>query len=142
MLLNKRQWLLPLLILILAHTSAEAEMVTGTVLSVDREQSVFILSLAREQNIAVYTDIFPLPGRVATGRTVRIWGTYDSDSNNFIATDIRGPGRNLRHDPTGARARITSGGHCPNCARYKSPENENQTTEEDSGESSAHGDSR
>ena len=129
MLLNKRQLLLHFLLCILTPSLACAEMVAGTVLSVDRDRSVFVLGITEQHNIEVHTAIHPLPGRVASGKKVRIWGTYNTENNSFTATDIRGPGRYLRHDPTGARARITSGGHCPNCTRCNTLENSKTVTD-------------
>ncbi len=46
------------------------------------------------------------PGCVRIGRIIRVWGNF-STSNNFLATDLRGPG--LFNDPSGVRDRIGRG---------------------------------
>lgn len=107
-----KYFLLQLLILILAPAIAGAEMVSGTVLSVDREQGVIILRTDSQQALRVHTDISPLPRRMIAGKRIRIWGAYEPGINRFTATDIRGPGKSPHHDPTGVRARIGNGKYC------------------------------
>ena len=109
---HNRYFLLQLLILILTPAFAGAEMMAGTVLSVDREQGVFVLRTDSQQDLRVHTDISPLPRRMVKGKRIRIWGAYEPGSNRFTATDIRGPGKNLHHDQTGVRARITKSKYC------------------------------
>jgi len=113
------------LFLISAPVPAGAEMMAGTVLTVDREQGTFVLRTDTRQEVEVHTDISPLPGRMMSGKRVRIWGVYDPDSQSFTATDIRGPGKNRQHDPTGVRARIGNGKYCRQTPTGHCPDNKN-----------------
>ncbi len=120
-----------LLLLILFPAVAEAEMVAGTVLSVNRAQGTIVFRTDTQQELLIQTDISPLPGRVTAGKRIRIWGSYKPGSNYFTATDIRGPGKNIHRDPTGVRARISKRKHCRNCT--------NDNTFDDNGDNIGHG---
>jgi len=105
-------FLLLLLVIISAPVPAGAEMMAGTVVSVDREQGTFVLRTEGQQEVQVHTGISQLPWRMIAGKKIRIWGKYGPDDKNFTATDIRGSGNKRHHDPTGVRARIGNGKYC------------------------------
>ncbi len=101
-----------LLCLISTPVHAWAEMITGTVVAIDREQNSFILRIEGERTLQVRKMHSPLPRRMKPGRHIRIWGSYNSSGTAFRATDIRGVGKNRHHDQTGVRARIGNGKYC------------------------------
>ena len=101
-----------LLLLISVPVAAGAEMLTGTVIAVNREQNSFILDPAGEGTLRVKKINSPLPARMKPGRQIRIWGSYDPTGTLFRATDIRGAGKRRHHDQTGVRARIGNGRYC------------------------------
>ncbi len=103
-------FLLLILFIISAAAPAAAEMITGTVVSVDREQKVFLLRTDTRQEIEVQAN--RLPKRLISGRQIRVWGDYTVAHKKFTATDIRGAGKNRHHDQTGVRARIGNGKYC------------------------------
>jgi hypothetical protein len=106
------RFLLLLLFIISITASAHAEMITGTVVTVEREKGIFYLRTDRQQEIQVRTRLFQLPKRLIPGRQVRVWGDFSRDNTVFAATDIRGAGKNRHHDQTGVRARIGNGKYC------------------------------
>ncbi len=101
-----------MLCIIFAPVLAWAEMITGTVVAIDREQNSFVLRLDGEHTVQIKKLHSPLPGRMKPGRQIRIWGSYNPAGTIFEATDIRGAGSNRHHDQTGVRARIGNGKYC------------------------------
>ena len=102
-----------LLCIIFAPVLAWAEMITGTVVAIDREQNSFVLHLDNKHTVQIKKLHSPLPGRMKPGRQIRIWGSYNPAGTIFEATDIRGAGNNRHHDQTGVRARFGNGKYCP-----------------------------
>ena len=113
MILQRPELLLPVLLLLFPWT-AGAEMISGTVLRVDRDRAKIDLLLAGDREITIHSAA-PLPRRLRAGRTIRAWGEYSTDKV-FQATDIRGPGRHHGHDPTGVRQRLHRGWNCAGSA--------------------------
>jgi hypothetical protein len=105
-------FLLLLLLLpgLLTVGNARAEMISGTVRSVDPAAGSFILATPEGREILVRVST-PLPRRIESGRQVRVWGDY-TDGSTFSATDLRGMGRHHGQDPTGVRARLHKGRQC------------------------------
>ena len=99
-----------LILLLLCPPIAGAEMISGTVLQVERDRGDIVLKTARDREIQVHTTS-PLPRRVQAGREIRAWGEFTAD-DQFQATDIRGPGRHHGLDPTGVRLRLHKGRQC------------------------------
>lgn len=101
-----------LLCIISVPAHAWAEMITGTVGGIDRDQKSFILLMDGERTLRVKRMHHPLPGRMKPGKQIRIWGRYDPATNVFRATDIRGVGGRHHRDQTGVRDRIGNGKYC------------------------------
>jgi hypothetical protein len=96
-------------LLLFMPIAAGAEMITGKVISRNDEQSSVILELDNGETIAILTPDLTLPHCVIEGQQVRVWGDFSADKTTFDASDIRGPGRNKIHDPTGVRFRLGKG---------------------------------
>ena len=96
-------------ILLLMPVMASAEMITGKVISRNDEQSSLILELDNGETITILTPDLTLPHCVVEEQQVRVWGDFSADKTTFDASDIRGPGRNNLHDPTGVRFRLDKG---------------------------------
>jgi len=86
-----------------------SEMISGTVLSLDREEHTVVLEVPTDAGgtgeVIIRTDA-PLPPCAEPGATMRAWGSYDDTKESFVAHDLRGPGRHLGRDPTGVRSRL------------------------------------
>ena len=87
-----------------------AEMISGTVLSLDREERQVVLEVNTEDGgtseVLIQTEA-PLPPCADLGKTMRAWGSYEDDTEQtFVAHDLRGPGRRFKNDPTGVRSRL------------------------------------
>jgi hypothetical protein len=96
--------------LCLFAATCHAEMIAGTVLSLDREEHQVMLEVATEDGgtseVLIQTD-GPLPACAEPGETMRAWGSYEDDTEQtFIANELRGPGRRFQNDPTGVRSRL------------------------------------
>lgn len=114
---------------------AVAEMLIGTVQTVDEENRLLILQLYRsdrksdgndaagEPVVVRLVDDFSerrgigrvFPGCVAPGNRIRVWGSFTEQEGEgmlrktFLTTDIRGTGHCCLGDPTGVRSRIGRG---------------------------------
>ncbi len=99
-----------------------ADMLLGTVASVDRETGEIVLQLdelpdktaypAQSKTITVKISPDHIPECVAIGKTVRVWGEYINGGGPvFQAEHIRGGGfgRGMNADPTGVRSRLGRG---------------------------------
>jgi len=103
---------LALLIIIFHFVAVPAmamELLTGTVISVDREKGRLLLQHAKTKNL-VTVVIRPnrLPRFLEAGSKVKIWGDYNKrDPRTFKAKEIvqDRPGW-PRKDPTGVRSRL------------------------------------
>ena len=88
---------------------SRSEMISGTVLSLDREEHKVVLAVPTDAGgtgeVIIRTDA-PLPPCAEPGATMRAWGSYDDTKESFVAHDLRGPGRRLGRDPTGVRSRL------------------------------------
>lgn len=87
-----------------------AEILLGTVVSVDREQQQIVLQVEaendRQREITVQAT-GALPACTVAGTTMRVWGAFESEKKIFFtATDFRGPGGWSGHDPTGVHSRL------------------------------------
>ena len=109
-------------------SAVHAELLTGKIISINHEKQQLTMQIVKkhkENKIVVVTmaDDFKqrwsqgrsLPGCVRIGRIIRVWGKF-SAANNFLATDLRGPG--LFNDPSGVRNRIGRG------CRHNAPRSE------------------
>ena len=101
-----------LLLALLGPAVCRAEMISGTVFSMDRQQNTFVLITENKEKILVNREAAGLPFHMRVGKRIRVWGTYSVDTTQFLATDIRGPGRHHGQDPTGARARLGKRRNC------------------------------
>jgi len=95
---------------IICPADSRAEMISGTVLSLDREEHQVVLEVQRDDGetgeVMIQTDS-PLPPCAEPGATMRAWGSYDNDTGQtFVAHDLRGAGRRFGRDPTGVRSRL------------------------------------
>ncbi|OQX20361.1 MAG: hypothetical protein BWK80_35815 [Desulfobacteraceae bacterium IS3] len=99
-----------------------ADVLLGTVASVDRESGEIVLKLeelpdkttspAEAQKITVKISPDRMPEYIVIGKTLRVWGEYiNGGSLIFQAENIRGCcfGRGMNADPTGVRSRLGRG---------------------------------
>lgn len=107
---------------LLLSSPATAEMLVGTVLSIEKQEFtvrirpgvtttkaydelrvVPVLKSTRE-----HSPKSSLPPCVRVGKTVRLYGQFNDRMDVFLAKEIRGMGggRKHRHDPTGVRGRL------------------------------------
>lgn len=87
----------------------QAEMVKGTIVSLQQKENMVTMHLKRDdiyaQSLTVQAAV-PLPLCAQKGNVVRIWGTFSANQKLFIASDVRGPGPRYTTDTTGARSRL------------------------------------
>ncbi len=92
----------------LIPTRGQAEMLTGTILSIDSNGRQVTLRLDNEPvpRTLLVMVTGPLPACARPGNIIRVWGTFAPGAKYFSATGIRGPGHGARNDPTGVRFRL------------------------------------
>ena len=119
-----------ILIFLVTIPAAAADVVLGTVVSLDRDTGKMTVRLsggfnadnAPEDNtgpeiINVKFTAGQLGKSIKEGQLIRLWGRFDSGAPNvFQATEIETSGRQNRLDPTGVRGRLgkrrgMGGGH-------------------------------
>lgn len=119
-----------ILIFLVIIPAAAADVILGTVVSLDRDTGKMTVRLSGGFNgdnapgdnagteiIAVKFTAGQLEKSIKEGQLIRLWGRFDSGAQNvFQATEIERSDRQNRFDPTGVRGRLgkrrgMGGGH-------------------------------